>query len=359
MCRKLPGRAPCADEISYAPMPLWHYNSAEPLTIRRIATMKILLADDTLSIRMVVRKYIEDAGHEVVLADDGDEAFRRFEEETPDLVLLDVVMPKMNGYKTARHIRSLCQEREDWIPIVFLTAMASEQDLVKGIEAGGDDYLIKPISQIVLNAKLTAMQRIAEMRRQLQQANAQLRRLSEIDGLTGLSNRRRFDEVYDRAYERALLMRRPLSLLMMDVDHFKAYNDCYGHQAGDECLKKVAAAIQRSARRPSDLAARYGGEEFVVLLPDADLDYAREIAEETRRAMAAMNLAHERSATAPHVTLSVGAIAFMPSAAPPPDASEILRLADQNLYLAKKNGRDRVESQRVTQSDSIVHAAVI
>ncbi|MEE9397205.1 MAG: response regulator, partial [Methylococcales bacterium] len=155
--------------------------------------MKVLVADDTRTNLLIVKKYIENAGHEVITAEDGLQAIDLFNRTFPDLVLLDIMMPNMNGFDAARQIRQECERRERWIPIIFLSAMGEDEDIAKGIEVGGDDYLTKPVSRTVLNAKLKAMARIADMQKQLDEANRRLRELSEIDPLTKIANRRRFD----------------------------------------------------------------------------------------------------------------------------------------------------------------------
>ena len=182
--------------------------------------MKVLVADDSPTNLLIVRKYIETAGHEAITVEDGLQAVKAFKDIKPDLVLLDVMMPNMDGFEAALRIRSACEKWKTWIPIIFITAMTQDEDLAKGIESGGDDYLTKPVSRIVLNAKLTAMERIAKMREELEEANRQLKQLSELDGLTGIANRRRFDDYFEREYKRAIRENSTLSLLLLDVDHF-------------------------------------------------------------------------------------------------------------------------------------------
>lgn len=194
--------------------------------------MKVLLAEDSRANQMLISAYIEDFGHQVTVVEDGQAAIDAFKHDRPDLILLDVSMPVMDGIEAARQIRTLCDDNHDWIPIVFLSGLTESQDIAKGIEAGGDDYLGKPVDAIVLNAKLTAMSRIADMRKQLDEANRKLTQMTVKDGLTGLYNRRHFDEVMEKELKVARRIKTPVGLIMCDIDHFKAYNDHYGHQGG-------------------------------------------------------------------------------------------------------------------------------
>lgn len=308
--------------------------------------MKALVIDDTLTSTTVISHQLRKMGIEPVTASDGASGIEMFKEHRPDLVLLDVIMPGMDGYETAKRIRQIERDGE-WTPIIFLTARTCDEDLERGIEVGGDDYLVKPVSEIVLNAKVRAMQRIAQMRyslvvltRRLDEANRELTRLSAVDGLTGISNRRQFDEFLVREWSRGMRAGAPLSLLMCDVDFFKQYNDLYGHPAGDECLKCVARALKSGARRPADMAARYGGEEFVVILPDTDLDGALQVAEELRQNVEDMAIPHGGSELG-LVTISIGAACTVPRRESG-SAEQLLGDADQGLYRAKQAGRNRV-----------------
>ena len=306
--------------------------------------MKVLLAEDSRSNQMLIRAYVEEAGHQVTIVGDGQQAMESFIEERPDLVLLDVNMPVMSGIEVAQEIHKIIDIENDWIPIIFLSGMNESADIARGIDAGGDDYLIKPIDATVLNAKLRAMQRISEMRRQLHKANWELQMMAVRDGLTGISNRRHFDETLEREIKRAMRTNTFLSLVLCDIDHFKAFNDNYGHQGGDDCLKTVAQALQKTVNRSGDLVARYGGEEFVCILPETDLSGAKLLAEATRSAIESLAIVHDDSSDAAHVTVSCGVATIAPEK--DQDLAIIVRSfierADKSLYQAKQQGRNKV-----------------
>ncbi|MCP4697985.1 MAG: diguanylate cyclase [Gammaproteobacteria bacterium] len=307
--------------------------------------MKVLLIDDTRFDRMILRSYLKQLGHEIISGENGEQALELYLTHHPDLILLDVLMPIMNGHEAARKIREL---RDEWVPIIFLSAKENAKDIAAGIEAGGDDYLVKPIDQIVLTAKMQAMQRIANMRRRLlkvsqalEQANAELQRLAHADGLTGLANRRYLDDCLSREAVRCARYQLPMSVIMADIDHFKAYNDHYGHLAGDDCLRAVACALQSIIKRQTDLVARYGGEEFCVLLPDTPDSIALQQAEELRTAVQTLEIPHAAIAENSRLTLTLGVATCVPNS--DFEVERLLRKADEALYYAKQNGRNRVQ----------------
>ncbi len=311
--------------------------------------MKVLLIEDTMTSATVVAHQLEKLGLETRHATSGEAGLEQFKSWKPDMILLDVIMPGLDGFEVARRIRQLEKDGE-WTPIIFLSAKTADKDLERGIEVGGDDYLVKPVSEVVLAAKVRAMQRLAQMRyslvvltRRLDEANRELTRLTSVDGLTGIANRRCFDETIQREWQRARRNRLPLSVLMVDVDFFKQYNDGYGHQAGDECLITVAKALETQLKRPGDLVARFGGEEFVVVLPETNAIGARRVAEQLRKGIAALALPHAYSEIGQTLTVSVGVSTAYPA---PEDGTTVtarlLDNADQALYAAKKAGRNRV-----------------
>lgn len=305
--------------------------------------MKVLVADDSPTNLMIAQKYIETAGYKVVPVEDGLQAVKTFKEIDPDLVILDVMMPNMDGFEAASRIRAICEKKGKWIPIIFLSAMNQDEDLAKGIDCGGDDYLTKPISRIVLNAKLKAMERIANMRQELEYANLQLKKLSELDGLTGIANRRRFDDYFEREFRRAIRENSDLSLLLIDIDNFKAFNDYYGHPAGDDCLQNIASEIAGMLKRPGDLLARYGGEEFAGVLPRTPPEGTQHLADELVRAMENLQIPHAKSSISDFVTISIGYATATADAIGDVNPEQLIERADQALYQAKARGRNRAE----------------
>lgn len=306
--------------------------------------MRILIVDDSPTSRAALKGLLDRMKHSVVEADDGKKGLEIYQRDRPDLVLIDVVMPVMDGYEAARRMRAT--GTDEWVPIIFLSSKEDDQDLERAIESGGDDYLVKPVSFVVLNAKIRALQRLdamhgkqLEMSRALAAANRELEKLSHQDGLTGIANRRYFDGYLSTEVRRAAREHQPLSLILADVDQFKAFNDCYGHQVGDDCLRRVAAALTSAGRRPADLAARYGGEEFAMVLPGTDLDGAVDVAQSVSRVIGSLAIPHARSTVSKSVTLSQGVVSLTPEKETPPE--DVIRSADQALYQAKQQGRNR------------------
>lgn len=306
--------------------------------------MKILVVDDSATMRAALAKMLAKMGHEALTASSGAQAIALYQSAPPDLVLLDVQMPGMDGFEVARHLRAA--RPGEWIPLIFLSSQEDDEDVERGIAAGGDDYLIKPASNVVLNAKINAMQRIVDMRgrllalgNELTAANRELIKLSQSDGLTGLANRRHLDAVLLDEMTRSRRSGAPLAVILCDVDHFKLFNDHYGHLAGDDCLKAVASAIRSVCKRPADLAARYGGEEFMLVLPQTPPDGARVVAGTLLKSIAGLAIAHAHSSAAPHVTISAGIASF--DAAKGINPAELIVRADGAMYQAKKRGRNR------------------
>lgn len=316
--------------------------------------MKILLLEDEYDALRALETLLTAAQHTILTAQDGEQGIELFLNERPDLVLLDVNLPGLNGYQVAQYIRS--KSEREWVPIVFLSGEGSDEAIAHGIEVGGDDYLVKPISYTVLSAKLRAMERIATMRRdldimskQLAEANKHLKWLSFHDALTKVANRRFFDSVLTQEWNRQRRHRKPLNLLLIDVDDFKAYNDFYGHQCGDGCLTRVAHVLQQRVQRSSDLLCRYGGEEFAVILPMVSPEEAYQLAERLRLDVAEAQLEHRASSTASHVTVSIGVASTIPCASS--TATDLIVSADEKLYKAKSSGKNKV----VNSVSSLIH----
>lgn len=316
--------------------------------------MKILIIEDSKTHLQLLSKYVERLGAVAIQAADGETGIDLFCRERPDLILLDVILPDIDGFKVAQRIRGQ-ENPSDWTPIIFLSSMGKDEDIDKGISAGGDDYLPKPVSETVLNAKIRAMQRIIQMRtslvvltRKLDTANQELKRLSSSDGLTGIANRRFFDEYLSVEWRRARRNTTSLALLMCDVDHFKLFNDTYGHQAGDDCLRQVAHSINAYLERPSDIVSRYGGEEFAVILPETIAGGALFVAEKIRHAVHELSIPHSSSPDG-RVTVSIGLASLIPDAETTP--GNLIQLADKALYRAKELGRDRVcRAENISES---------
>ena len=312
---------------------------------KRLSKLKVLVVEDSKVALKAISGYIEELGVHPLLAENGRDAIDIYNRERPDIVLLDIILPDTDGYEVAKEIRRL-QGKDEWTAIIFLSVMSKDEDLVRGIEVGGDDYIMKPVGSVVVQAKVRAMYRLVQMQRalvklagQLNDANLELQRLSMMDGLTGIANRRMFDMSLAREWRRCMRLKKPLSVVMLDVDYFKKYNDRYGHQEGDDCLKAVAQAVQHSAPRPGDLVARYGGEEFVMILSDTDEVGANWVANRIRQQVSALNLLHADAAHG-HVTVSCGVSSVIPSQEL--TVEMLFKSADNALYLSKNQGRNTV-----------------
>lgn len=297
---------------------------------------RILVVDDNLDNLEVLATRLRFRGYTVETATSGEEALARVAEDPPDLILLDVMMPGLDGYEVARRIRA--DPNLPFIPIILVTARDSTQDKVAGLDAGADDYLTKPINYPELEARVRAMLRIKELQGELEEKNRELARLSISDGLTGLYNHRHIQEVVHEEFERAKRTREPLSVVMFDLDHFKRVNDTYGHQVGDRVLQEMAR-ILRSTAREIDKLGRYGGEEFIAVLPDTGIDDAVTFAERVRERVERHPFDVGRGQPI-HLTVSAGVATYPHPAVYNPKT--LIHRADQALYAAKNAGRNRV-----------------
>ena len=300
--------------------------------------MNILVVDDSKSIRDLVAECVRSMGHVVFFAENGQAGLSFVEKNAIDLVLMDIEMPVMNGLEATKAIRKLKQD--DWFPIIFLTTRVDDTTFTDGILAGGDAYLTKPINPLRLQLTVVAMERIYEMRQKLYKTQKELQHLSLFDELTGLANRRNYDQTLETQFKLAQRNKSPLSLIICDIDFFKHYNDEYGHQQGDKCLADVAQMIGSMANRPTDLACRYGGEEFTVILPDTNLEGALKIAEKIRLAVYESGIEHKASRVADVITLSLGVSTYFGQLK---SSEQLTNLADKALYQAKQKGRNTVE----------------
>jgi len=308
-------------------------------------TAEILIVDDTPANLDLLSGMLKDRFH-VRAATSGRRALATARTYPIDLVLLDVDMPEMNGYEVCRALKADSATRET--PVIFISALDTAIDKVAAFEAGGADYVTKPFQVDEVMARIDYQLRLSrltkeleETNRQLAVANVRLRALSYLDGLTGVANRRRFDEALDEACAATNETGAPLSLILIDLDHFKKLNDTHGHQEGDEALRAVAAILAERTESAGGLAARFGGEEFAWLLPGLHADAARLEAESLR---AAIRAAHIRHDALEHgvVTASLG----VGSGASPLTPAALVAAADEALYRAKSGGRDRVEVTR-------------
>jgi diguanylate cyclase (GGDEF)-like protein len=292
---------------------------------------RVLIVDDTpTQLKIIIELLRQD--HHVIFAKDGATGLDLARSKAPDLILLDIMMPDMDGYEVVRRLKA--DPATAGIPVIFLTARTKAEDETHGLQLGAVDYIAKPVVPAVLKARV-------ETHLRLKQKADLLERLACLDGLTDLPNRRRLDEYLEQEWRRTVRSGRPLAVLMVDVDHFKAFNDAYGHGAGDACLRQVAAALRGVLRRPADLAARYGGEEFCLVLPEIDLDGATAVAEAARAAVEGLGIPHAHSGCADRVTISLGGAAAVPTRE---GGVAVLReAADAMLYAAKNEGRNRVK----------------
>ena len=286
---------------------------------------QILVVDDEPTNIEILLDIFED-DYDIIAAVDGVQALELAQNERPDLILLDVMMPGMNGYEVCAHLKQEPNTAD--IPVIFITGLGEEQAETQGLDAGAVDYVTKPINPKIVRRRVSN-------HIELKKARDLLAQLAVTDGLTGLANRRCFDQVID--LEKRRLRRGSggcLSLIMLDVDYFKKFNDTYGHVAGDNCLRAVGETIKTTVNRAADLAARYGGEEFACILPATPLAGAIDLAERIRKGVADLNIPHEASSSAPFVTISLG-VAMVTSESDERDIASMVTAADAMLYQAK------------------------
>ena len=297
----------------------------------------VLVADDDKTTRLGVRQAMEQEGYQVVEAGDGESCLTVFQRSRPDVVLLDAIMPGLDGFSCCRKIQELSGVTRT--PVLMITGLEDQESVDRAFEVGAVDYITKPIHWGVLRQRVRRLIQQARLYQQLETANHELQRLAAFDGLTQVANRRRFDEYLQQEWQRMLREQLSLSLILCDIDCFKLYNDTYGHQAGDDCLRQVAAVIQGSAKRSMDLPARYGGEEFAVILPNTDQDGAVQVAHDIQIGVRQLGILHESSKVCSTVTVSLGISSTIPSLITSPEL--LINAADKALYQAKAEGRDR------------------
>jgi diguanylate cyclase (GGDEF)-like protein len=291
---------------------------------------KVLVADDDAINRQVLGELLKPE-YTVVMAKSGAQALEKAAQHAPDLILLDVVMPDMDGYEVLRRLREDPATAD--MAVIFISGLDRPEDEANGLNLGASDYIAKPFNPTVVTARVALHLQVVRQRRMLE-------RLANIDGLTELANRRRFDELFEAEWKRARASGRPLSLALLDIDCFKQYNDHYGHPAGDRVLRSVARTAASFMRRPVDLAARYGGEELVLLMPDTPALYALQLVSEMCQAIEQLMIAHGASVVAPVLTVSMGGATLGEEGNE--SAAELLEAVDHQLYRAKHAGRNRV-----------------
>ncbi len=294
------------------------------------STGKILIIDDEPIICSMLTAIL-DAEYSVSCADNILEGLRIIRDEAPDLILLDINMPIFDGYELCQLLKADPATKQ--IPIIFITARTSQEDETKGLHSGASDYITKPINPNIVLARVKIQIEVKQQRDYLQ-------KISTIDALTGVANRRWFDEILEREWRRCQRDQKPLSLLLFDIDFFKAYNDHYGHPAGDRCLAKVASLLQNVPHRGGDVLARIGGEEFAAILPDTPFEFLHFMGEKFRLAVEEAAIPHAEAVGTKTLTISVGGATIIP--APESKITELIKKADDLLYAAKEKGRNQV-----------------
>ncbi len=307
--------------------------------------LTILLAEDDPFTLAMLEQILSEQGYRIKMAANGQEALKTFyEDNNIDLIITDMNMPEMNGLELIRRIRD---EGND-LPIIVLTSNREIKTAVSAIYGGANAYLLKDenIEDTFVHAIEHAWDHYQLAREKhrlvikLEEKNQELERLSFLDGLTGISNRRYFDIIIDKEWRRARRDKFPVAIAMIDIDYFKFYNDTYGHQAGDDCLKQVACALTEALFRPGDLIARYGGEEFVAVMPNIGLKGAMEVAERMQQNIRQQALPHKKSDVSDNITVSIGLACMVPDQTS--ETAQLIERADTYLYSAKNQGRNRI-----------------
>ncbi|MCL2500644.1 MAG: diguanylate cyclase [Defluviitaleaceae bacterium] len=292
-------------------------------------TGSILIVDDSM-MNLSVLSGILSPQYTVYTANNGLEGINSAKKYKPDVIILDIVMPDMDGYEVIKILKH--DEELQGIPVIFITGLTNTAEEERGLQLGGADYIIKPFSSVIVKLRVENQVRMQGMIREITF-------MSMNDSLTGLPNRRCFDERLHTEWKRARREKQSIGILLIDIDYFKKFNDFHGHLNGDEALKTVASMIKAALVRPVDIAARWGGEEFIVLLPGADMDGAEEVAKKIRLIVELTSIYLREGGTA-KTTVSIGVNARIPTA--DDHADNFIQHADDALYEAKAQGRNRV-----------------
>ena len=293
--------------------------------------MRILVVDDVPDNIRVLSRMLTDDGYDISVASNGRQALKLAVTCSPDLILLDVMMPDMDGYEVCKLLKA--EPRLCSIPVIFITALTDVEDETHGLGLGAVDYISKPFKEAIVRARVW-------IHLKLKSQHDALEKLSHLDGLTGIPNRRAFDERLDQEWRRSLRSGDLLAMAMIDIDHFKLYNDTHGHQAGDNCLRGVAETLNKGLYRVGDFVGRFGGEEFVCLFGGINITGLPVVSERLRVSIEALQRPHGASPTSPWVTVSVGAAICQPTHEMMP--SGLVEAADLQLYTAKRQGRNQV-----------------
>ncbi|MBF2015620.1 MAG: PleD family two-component system response regulator [Rivularia sp. T60_A2020_040] len=327
----------------------------------------ILVADDDKAIRTLLREYMDNEGYRVVDVANGRECLNAYIALKPDLVLLDALMPVMDGFTCCNELMQIARnnlavalanfDTESYAstsvisklwertPILMITGLDDPESVNRAFGAGASDYVTKPIHWAVLRQRVRRLLQQAQLYKQLEAANQALQQLANMDGLTGLANRRRFDQYLNNQWMNLAGSDKPLSLILCDIDFFKPFNDKYGHPAGDLCLQKVAAVLNGAAQKNQDLVARYGGEEFAVIMPHTNAPGAVHVAALMQSGVRELQVEHLESGVSNYVTLSLGVATTIPDFKSSP--SNLILAADKALYQAKQEGRNRIILKQV------------
>lgn len=329
----------------------------------------ILIIDDVPTNLSILAQTLREQGFTVWVATSGNAALEQLSHALPDLILLDIQMPGMDGLETCEKLKADLRTHD--IPVIFMTALSEQENKVKGLSLGAVDYITKPFQDAEVLARVKIhlslrelhlnLQREIEVRKRVEaklaQANASLHRLAHIDGLTQVANRYRFDQDLEQAWRRLQRDHESLSLILCDVDYFKLFNDHYGHQAGDDCLRQVAQAIQTAVNRPDDLVARYGGEEFAVILPSTPGPGAEKVAIAISAEVLKLAIPHKISTVSQHITMSLGIATVIPH--PEQTVDALIELADKALYRAKSEGRNTYCHQDFAQATPTLNCSAL
>lgn len=313
--------------------------------------INILVVDDVKQNRYALEQILDDDKHKIFLASSGAECLELLLHQTIHIVLLDIQMPEMDGFEVATFIRN--NPKTTQIPIIFITAVNQTDHIdLEGYQSGAIDIIYKPINQVILKQKINTLVEFIEIQQILekqvneltllnektQRMKEEIERLASIDYLTQTMNRRILDESFERFLNSAKRNENPISVLMLDLDNFKHYNDYFGHQKGDEALKTISAVLKETVKRPLDTIGRYGGEEFMIILPETDEEGAKEVASNILKNVRAKKIKHAKTTNSEILTVSIGVASVIPNEKIAKE--DMIELADKKLYLAKDSGRD-------------------